>query len=147
MIDIQEFRTTLHILMNIDCSIKSLYYWKTVLNPGGDGENATYFQKQEALQVNQGNVVVNVAINSITTLTTFNRGFKGNPIIPPTKPFPLPYADNFEAYNISSLPKYVSSMNGAFEVTADGDNKILQQTVAKQVCIYGIIICSERIMF
>eukprot|EP00039_Didymoeca_costata_P032679 m.38843 g.38843 ORF g.38843 m.38843 type:complete len:1028 (+) comp9481_c0_seq1:155-3238(+) len=115
-------------------SIKSLYYWKTVLNPGGDGENATYFQKQEALQANQGNVIVNVAINSITTLTTFNRGFKGNPIIPPTKPFPLPYADNFEAYNISSLPKYVSSMNGAFEVTADGDNKILQQTVAKQAC-------------
>jgi len=50
----------------------------------------------------------------------------------PDTPFPLPYADDFDAYANDSLPKYLSAWNGAFAVakTADGES-VLRQYVTE----------------
>ena len=72
-------------------------------------------------------------------------GTKDLPPSPPTAPFPLPHADNFETYANDSVPRYLSDFEGAFAVVTDdgiddaeatdsggSGNKILRQFVRTQ---------------
>jgi O-glycosyl hydrolase len=54
--------------------------------------------------------------NSLYTLTTTTGQGKGTEEPPDAKPFPLPYADNFESTGMGHAAKYLADQDGAFEV-------------------------------
>jgi hypothetical protein len=49
----------------------------------------------------------------------------------PDTPFPLPYADDFDAYANDSLPKYLSAWNGAFAIAKTDGESVLRQYVTE----------------
>ena len=54
--------------------------------------------------------------DSLYSLTTTTGQAKGMAQPPAAKPFPLPYADDFEKTSPGHTPKYLSDQDGAFEV-------------------------------
>jgi len=54
--------------------------------------------------------------DSLYSLTTTSGQGKGLDQPPPGRPFPLPYADDFEQTPIGHAPRYLSDQDGAFEV-------------------------------
>lgn len=54
--------------------------------------------------------------NSLYTLTTTTGQGKGTAQPPAAKPFPFPYADNFENTVVGHSAKYIADQDGAFEV-------------------------------
>ncbi|XP_067656749.1 galactocerebrosidase-like isoform X2 [Haliotis asinina] len=58
---------------------------------------------------------------TILTLTTLDHGRKGqHPPPPPSKPFPLPYTQDFERYRIDEEPYLFAQQIGSFEVHRAG---------------------------
>ncbi|MDQ2843644.1 MAG: galactosylceramidase [Acidobacteriota bacterium] len=69
----------------------------------------------------------------VYTFSTIAMAGKGNAIAPSAHPLSLPYRDNFNHYKIGSEARYVSDMQGAFEVqrcAAGRSNNCLQQMAA-----------------
>lgn len=56
------------------------------------------------------------AIYTITNTTGQQKGSFG--IIPPEKPFPFPYQEDFDAYKLHETPKYFSDQKGTFETVS-----------------------------
>jgi hypothetical protein len=54
--------------------------------------------------------------DSLYSLTTTSGQGKGLDQPPPARPFPLPYADDFEQTPVGHAPRYLSDQDGAFEV-------------------------------
>ena len=69
-------------------------------------------------QVNNGEIYLELEINSIYTLTTLTSGAKGfYDAIPPSKPFPVPYAEDFECeFNDQLLKIFISSITDTYEI-------------------------------
>jgi galactosylceramidase len=67
----------------------------------------------------------------VYTLTTTTGQTKGGAVPPPATPFPLPFRDNFESYNIGVTPKYFSDQAGTFETftRTDGQGQDLRQVL------------------
>ena len=80
-----------------------------------------------------------VNVGDLYTLSTLSTGRHGFYASPPAAPFPVPFADDFDApgYNASAMPRYWSNLNGGFELADSGDaarGLVLQQrTVAEMV--------------
>jgi galactosylceramidase len=55
------------------------------------------------------------AIYTLTSTTGQRKGSYGTP--PPNKPFPFPFAEDFETYQAGVTPRYFSDQKGTFEVT------------------------------
>eukprot|EP00916_Digyalum_oweni_P000785 GHVL01001555.1.p1 GENE.GHVL01001555.1~~GHVL01001555.1.p1 ORF type:complete len:477 (-),score=26.76 GHVL01001555.1:847-2277(-) len=111
-------------------NIKQLNIWYSKL--GFDGETSIMFQKKEAIQLTNGMGSVSLGADEVYTLTTVTTGQKGQgDLLPPSKPFPLPYTDNFESYAISEEPYNLAPQTGSFEVVAGdaGHGKVMRQTV------------------
>jgi hypothetical protein len=72
--------------------------------------------------------------DSLYTLTTTTGQSKGTVMPPASKPFPLPYADDFESTRAGGTPKYLSDEDGAFEARAcDGRaGQCLEQVVTEK---------------
>lgn len=79
---------------------------------------------------------ITVKPNSIYSLTTTSGQKKGRPqhTIPPAKPFPRTYADNFDDDRLNQQPPFFMNYHGAFEVIKDpnSDNRYLKQCALKQ---------------
>jgi galactosylceramidase len=73
------------------------------------------------------------SIYSFTTTTGQKKGAPDTPI-PPSTPFPLPYADDFEGYAANQTPRLFSDQGGAFETAqrADGKGKCLKQIITRR---------------
>ncbi|NHA05054.1 hypothetical protein G7092_14695 [Mucilaginibacter sp. HC2] len=56
------------------------------------------------------------AIYTITNTTGQQKGSFGT--IPPEKPFPFPYQEDFDAYKLHETPKYFSDQKGTFETVS-----------------------------
>jgi hypothetical protein len=73
--------------------------------------------------------------NHLYTLTTTSGQGKGTTTPPAPGPLPLPYGDNFEGYTVGAMPnipKYFSTVEGAFEVencAAGRSGQCLQQEI------------------
>ncbi len=67
-----------------------------------------------------GTFTVTLRPHAIYTLTTTTGQKKGRAFNPPAKPFPLPYADNFQKDPIGRSPKYFSDQHDAFAIEPDG---------------------------
>lgn len=93
------------------------------------------FIKISQLKPVNGRFTLNIEGQSIYSLTTTIGQNKGEPVhpIPANKPFPIPYTEAFDKYNIGKTPLYFSDYVGGFE-TAQGANKshVLRQVVPQR---------------
>ncbi|ESO82898.1 hypothetical protein LOTGIDRAFT_92651, partial [Lottia gigantea] len=115
-------------------NLSSLNAWYTKLT--FDGSDSTIFQ-QRSIQVVNNVISLKLDVDEIWTLTTITTGCKGqHPIPPPSKPFPLPYFDNFDVYPIYSEAYNLVQQSGIYEVTeVDGEHKMVirQMSLEKPV--------------
>lgn len=79
--------------------------------------NATdqFIQASDIIPAN-GSFTVTVAPGSIYSLTTTTGQFKGAVASPPPSAFPFPYSDTFEGYPNDQTGRYLSAINGSFEI-------------------------------
>jgi galactosylceramidase len=89
-----------------------VYVWKST--------SASQFIRQADIIPSGGSFTLNLSDESIYTLTTTTgqqKGAAANPV-PPYSDFPFPYAEDFESYAVGATPKWISDMQGTFEVAA-----------------------------
>lgn len=97
----------------------SLHVWTTDLT---SNDPAQWFVKQADLVAGAGGFSLDVLPGRMYTVTTLRGGGKGDAISPPTAPFKLPFADDFDSYPSGRMPRYLSDMYGAFETArCDGE--------------------------
>jgi hypothetical protein len=76
------------------------------------------FVAQPDLVASNGTWTITLNPNCIYSLTTTIGQRKGSASSPPPAPFPLPYRETFDHYQLNATPRYLSDMGGAFEVVA-----------------------------
>ena len=71
---------------------------------------------------------------SLYSLTTTTGQNKGTAQPPAQKPFPMPYADDFESTPLARAPKYLSDQDGAFEAQpcAGRSGRCLEQVITEK---------------
>lgn len=94
------------------------------------------FVQQPAVQPENGAFTLTLEPDSIYSLSTTTGQRKGSfDAIPADKPFPFPYAEDFESYiapeRYGYLPRYFADIAGAFELVKrpDGSGQCLRQVV------------------
>ena len=103
-------------------SIQNLMVWKT--NLVFSGNSSKLFEQQSPIQVQYGSFSLTLYPDEVYTLTTLTVGHHGshNPP-PPSKPFPLPYHDDFEKYNIGEEADNYAPQAGVWEVHQTNDTR------------------------
>jgi len=79
---------------------------------------AEQFIEQPPLALQDGHCTMQLdadAVYTFTSTTGQQKGSFGPP--PPRKPFPLPFAEDFESYQPGQTPRYFSDQKGTFEVS------------------------------
>ena len=111
---------------------------------GGVEPDAGLFTKMPDVPVVNGEVTIRLLPNHAYTLSTVRTASKGeggavNVIPPPMGSFPSDYTDSFDACVVSSIPKYIAPMAGAFECVAgrSGGRTVMQAAPAKSICNRG----------
>lgn len=84
-----------------------LYVWET--------NDKRVFEKVSVLRPVNGTFTYTFDPESLYSLTTTTGQGKGTAVPPASRPFPIPYSDNFENVAIGHAPKYLSDQDGAFE--------------------------------
>jgi galactosylceramidase len=92
------------------------------------------FVELEPRPVRDGTVEIDLGANAIYTLTTTTGQRKGSHGQPPAQhAFPLPFEDDFEAYQPIDTPRYFADQKGTFEVVERaGEGMCLAQVVPAQ---------------
>lgn len=94
------------------------------------------FLRLDDVTLRDGEFTIGLEPNAMYSLTTTRGQRKGRfaTAMPPDRPFPFPYHDDFQAVPIGRAPRYLSDQHGTFEVAArpDGTGKCLAQTVPQQ---------------
>jgi hypothetical protein len=112
---------------------RSLHLWRSTA--------AEQFVRLADVSVRDGAFTLEVEPGAIYSLTTTSGQHKGATMIPPARPTPLPYKDDFESYTVGATPKYLSDFFGAFEVARkDGGGKCLRQVITRR----GIAWCGDH---
>jgi len=91
------------------------------------------FERQAPIEVNAGHFTLTLEPDAIYSLTTTYGQQKGQPKhpIPVAKELLLPYGEDFESTLVGKAPKYLSDLEGAFEVIErpDRNGRCLRQVV------------------
>ncbi|UJR34751.1 hypothetical protein I4U23_027529 [Adineta vaga] len=85
------------------------------------------------IALKNGSFTLRLPVEVFYTLSTIN-GTKGaHKASPPSKPFPVPYEDNFDQYSISSEAAYFSDQSGSWEIvdTSSSRGKVMRQMVTE----------------
>uniref|UniRef100_A0A0B7AEQ2 galactosylceramidase n=1 Tax=Arion vulgaris TaxID=1028688 RepID=A0A0B7AEQ2_9EUPU len=91
----------------------NVWYSKLSFN----GTPSEMFVKQSSKTIINGQVNLSLGLDEIVTLTSLPGGQKGSyPEPPASKPFPLPYNDNFEDYTLSQEPFLLTPQTGSLDV-------------------------------
>ncbi len=90
----------------------AVHLWSTDFTSSNSSD---WFVKQADLVPAGGQYSLTIQPGYVYTLTTTTGQTKAAVAPPAAAPFPIPYADNFEAYAVGKLPKYFSDMYGGFE--------------------------------
>ncbi|KAH3705349.1 galactocerebrosidase-like isoform X1 [Dreissena polymorpha] len=99
---------------------------------GFDGEDSILFKDMGTIPVVNGTIHLSLGVDEMYTLNTIGGGRKGNSSnIPPQKPFPLPYMDDFESYQEFMEPFNLAQQVGAFEIikTTSSHGNVIRQMV------------------
>ena len=103
-------------------SCERLHFWRS--------NEKEQFVHADDVAVKDGTATFEAEPNCLYSLTTTTGQTKGSATIPPAKPFPLPYKEDFESYAVGATPKYIANMQAAFEVADKGDGtKCLKQII------------------
>ena len=95
--------------------VKAMNVFYSSMNPA----TPTWFVYKGQVEVVNGAVTLTVQPDELYTLSTLNGTKSSFPSPPPPKqPFPLPYADSFDSYAVSSFPHYFDDQSGSFEIVA-----------------------------
>jgi galactosylceramidase len=91
-------------------------------------DSTMQFIEMKDLSPKMGKFTINVEPDSVYSLTTSTGQHRGTvPAPPPDTPFPFPYHEDFESYDVGQSPRYVNQRNGVFEIVkrADGHGNAL----------------------
>ncbi|XP_046548396.1 galactocerebrosidase-like [Haliotis rubra] len=116
-------------------SITSLRVWYSRLFNGAINDTGTMFESQQSLEVVNGMVQLDVAVDEVYTLTTVKGGKKGSyPRPPASQPFPNTYNEDFEGYSEHTEPYNLAQQTGSYEIIDVGPphNKVVRQMVLTQ---------------
>ncbi|CAF0942938.1 unnamed protein product [Adineta ricciae] len=107
--------------------ITQLYVFFTDLNVLDVNQAFNY---KGIINLSDGKFTLQLPVGVLYTISTIN-GTKGAYVAPPSQPFPLPYADDFDKYRISSEAAYFSDQTGSWEIidTASARGKVMRQMV------------------
>jgi len=113
------------LVLTVDSSLASRAWqlWKT--------HQTEWFIHAGGQSLIDGKITLQLAPDSVYSLTTTTGQAKGNTPPPPSRKFPMPYRDDFESYAENSTPRYFMDQEGTFEVVkrADGQGKALAQVL------------------
>lgn len=101
--------------------------------------NTRTFEHVADIEVKDGQFAYTFEPDSLYSLTTTTGQGKGAAAPPPAKPFPLPYADDFELTSEGGTAKYLADQDGAFETHhCDGRPGLcLEQVVTEKPVAWG----------
>ena len=86
----------------------TVYIWKSI--------EKEQFVRQKTQKLNKNSIEIEMEPDAIYTLTSTTGQVKGSfGDIPVSKPFPLPYLEDFESYSNGVTPRYFSDQKGTFE--------------------------------
>ena len=94
-------------------STGAVHVWATDVNSPGSGPQ---FAQQASITPSGGSYSLTVQPGYIYTLTTTTGQGKGTAASPAQSTLGLPYSDSFDSDTVGQQPKYLSQMQGAFEV-------------------------------
>lgn len=98
------------------------------------------FEKLTGLASAGGKVTFTAEPDSIYSVTTTNSQHKGDAQPPRERPFPLPYLDSFDKYQIgATTPKYFIEQNGSYEVakcSGERAGQCLEQVVTASPIVW-----------
>lgn len=116
----------LHFMLRGGLAGGTVHVWQT--------DDTHTFAKLDDVPVQGGEFFYTFAPGSLYSLTSTTGQGMGATVIPPAAPFPLPYADDFEAAQAGRSPKYLSDQDGAFEVHSctDRPGKCLVQQITRK---------------
>jgi galactosylceramidase len=122
--------------------VKSLAVWRSHFGSGENETAAELFVAQADVLVVNGSITIELLPNHAYTLSTVRTASKGQATPhPSSSAFPAQYSDDFDGCVLSSIPKYVAPMAGAFDcVTASGGrtgHSVRQASPAKAICDRG----------
>ena len=129
-------------------SLKTLALWASdfsVRTAGQMPPDGGLFRKLPEVEVVDGAVTLDIEEDHVYTLSTIRTAAKGTaPPSPPREAFPAVYQDDFEACQLSSIPKLLAPMAGAFECVEPstpsaraGTRVVIQRVPAKAMCTRG----------
>jgi hypothetical protein len=113
-------------------STGAVHVWATDVNSPGSGPQ---FAQQASITPSGGSYSLTVQPGYIYTLTTTTGQAKGTATSPATSDLALPYSDNFDSDATNSEAKYLSDMQGAYEVQPCDDGhsgRCVQQMAAQE---------------
>ncbi|KAK7508502.1 hypothetical protein BaRGS_00000068 [Batillaria attramentaria] len=111
-------------------AVSQMNVWYSKL--GFNGQPSTMFEKQSAVTFKNGEAMLSLGVDEVYTLTTVTTGQKGQADTPPpSKPFPLPYSDNFERYQLGEEPYDLAPQTGSYEIVDSNSShgKVMRQMV------------------
>ena len=117
-------------------NIQYLMVWKSKL--GFDGKPTMLFEQQSSVRVRYGSFSLTLSPDELYTLTTLTVGYHGSYGPPPaSKPFPLPYHDDFEKYDLDEEADNYVPQAGVWEIRQTNDTQ--HSKVNRQVILHDPI--------
>ena len=104
---------TVNVTVSGGLSTGAVHVWATDVNTPGSGPQ---FAQQSTITPANGSYSLTVQPGYIYTLTTTSGQGKGAAASPGQGTLSLPYSDNFDSDTAGQQPRYLSQMQGAFEV-------------------------------
>jgi len=106
---------------------KRVYVWATSVDTKDD--KTTFVHLSDLNQDGSGHYQFTLNPDYVYTFSTQGTAGKGNAAAPPAAPLKLPYRDNFDTYRAGQEARYLSDMQGSYEVQpcAGRPGKCLQQ--------------------
>ncbi len=121
--EVQPARVTFKVK---NLSVGPVHVWRS--------RRSAQFEQLPDITPKDDSFAITLTGNSIYTLTTTSGQQKGSYEIPEDRPFPFPYADDFESTPPGKTPRYLSDQEGSFAVAVreDGRGKCLRQIVPQK---------------
>jgi O-glycosyl hydrolase len=102
--------------------------WSTDLS---SADSRRWFVREESVRPGD---TLTLEPGRVYTLSTTTGQGRGRAVSPPPAPLRLPYRDGFDSYATGSVPRYVSDLDGAFEVApcSGRPGRCLRQAIGEQ---------------
>lgn len=111
---------TVNMQVTNGLSTGTVHVWSTNVNSSNSSD---YFVHQTDITPTNGAYSLTLQPGYVYTLSTTTGQGKGTVVSPPPADLGLPYSDNFDGYTVGQEARYLSDMNGSFEIAACGGGR------------------------